>query len=410
MKRIGYSAYMLGIGAAMLTAGCNNDIDADGTNRGEPVRIPLTEQTRSVVGNSNSFSVDLLSTVGESKSENFVISPVSAFMTAAMLANGDNGESRAQILRTLGLEETESNLAALNEYCKSLSSFLPKVDGNVTCSLANGAWTDPGIGFLDSFTGVLSDCFGAECRNVSPAGSNGRADINGWVSDMTSGMIPEFLKRPLDDGTSFAIVNAVYFNGEWQNQFDKAKTAKAIFHNADGSQSEHMQMHYSGKAGWIQTGDYSSIALKYGNGNFEMVIALPAEGNSDMLSKAGLQRWLSDLGNMSPVDATLRMPRFETTSELDLADALKGMGIAAPFDSNKGLNGISSLPQYLSIYRQGVNIKVDEEGSKAASVTIAAGTVTSPEKCELTVDRPFVFVIRETTTGAILFAGRINSL
>lgn len=410
MKKIGYAAYMLSISAALLTAGCSNDSDEERTKQAEPVKIPLTEETRAVVETGNSFSLDLLSTVAESENGNFVISPFSAFMTAAMLANGDTGLSRDQIMRAMGLEGTETDLATLNEYCKSLSSFLPKVDGKVTCSLANGAWIDPEERFLDTFSGVLSDSFGAECRNIAPGGEKGRADINHWVSGKTSGMIPEFLKEPLEEGTMFAIVNAVYFNGEWQKRFNKAKTGTAIFHNADGSESDHMQMVYSGKAGWLQTDDYTSVSLKYGNGNFEMVLAVPNDGNEHMLSRERLQHWQSELGNMMTADMELRMPRFEVESDLDLINALKGMGIVAPFDRNQGLHSISSVPQYLKVYQQGVKIKVDEDESEAASATIAAGTDLSAGKFELTIDRPFIFLVRETTTGAILFAGRVTKL
>ncbi len=410
MKRIGYAAYMLGISAALLTAGCSNDGDVEGAKSSEPVRIPLTEDTRALVDKGNSFGIDLLSAVGEEKNGNFVISPFSAFMTAAMLANGDCGLSRDQIMSAMGLEGTDADLAILNDYCRSLSSFLPKVDGNVTCSLANGAWADPVEGFLDTFSGVLSDSFGAECRNISPAGEAGRADINGWVSGKTSGMIPELLKKPIADKTMFAIVNAVYFKGEWQKRFDKAKTGTAIFHNADGSESEHMQMQFSGNATMLQTEDYTSVGLKYGNGNFEMVLAVPNEGNGGMLSKERLHQMLSELRYLTPADVELKMPRFEVESDLDLVGSLKRMGILAPFDTNHGLNNISRITQYLKIYQQGVKIRVDEEGSVAAAATIAAGTVISAGKAELTIDRPFIFLVRETTTGAILFAGRINSL
>lgn len=410
MKKIRHAAYMISISAALLAAGCNKDNDVETSGPGEPVRIPLTEETRSVVENSNRFSLDLLSTVGEIKNDNFVISPFSAFMTTAMLANGDNSLSRDQIMTALGFEGTDADLATLNEYCKNLSSYLPKIDGNVTCSLANGAWVDPEKGLLDSFAGVLADSFSAECRNTSPGGEAGRADINGWISGKTSGMISEFLKSPLNEETTFAIVNAVYFNGQWQKRFDKSKTCSATFHNANGSQSEHMQMSFSGKAGWLQTDDYTSVALRYGNGNFEMVLAVPNDENADMLSKEKLQRWLSELRHMSSIDTELKMPRFEAESDLDLIAALKDMGIVAPFETDHGLNNISRITQYLKVYRQGVRIKVDEEGAEAAATTIAAGMDTSAGGFELTIDRPFIFMVRETTTGTILFAGRINSL
>ena len=410
MKRKVFAACMLSISAALLTAGCSNDGDVEGAKSSEPVRIPLTEDTRAMVDNGNSFGIDLLSAVGEEKKGNFVISPFSAFMTAAMLANGDGGLSRGQIMRAMGLEGTDADLAILNDYCRSLSSFLPKVDGNVTCSLANGAWADPDKGFLDTFSGVLSDSFGAECRNISPAGEAGRADINGWVSGKTSDMIPEFLKEPLDDKTTFAIVNAVYFKGEWQNRFDKARTRPAIFHNADGSESEPMQMQFSGKAAVLPTEDYTWVGLKYGNGNFEMVLAVPNDGNGDMLSKERLHQMLSELRHLTRADVELKMPRFEVESDIDLVGSLKRMGILAPFDSDLGLDNISRIPQYLKVYKQGVRIEVDEEGSVAAAATIATSGDMSSDKFELTVDRPFIFLVRETTTGAILFAGRINSL
>lgn len=407
MKKISNIVGIFVLAAIPVLAGCSEDNDVNNTLK--PTEIPLTEKTRALVDNGNNFCCDLLSAVSQLNDDNFVISPLSVFAMNAMLANSDKGMSREEILNTMGLDDSPETIKELNEYCNNMLRSLPKVDDNVTCSFANGIWAAPELNINYNFKTELAKQFDAECREVSPSGETGRKDINDWISLNTSGMISEFIKKPMNN-VSFAILNAVYFDGKWQEKFDKAETQTAIFHNSDGTESSHMQMQHNGPANYLTAENYEAISLKYGNGNFEMVMVLPRDKNTDISSKTAIEAITSDLKDMLPAQIELKMPRFEIDSELDLIETLKTLGIRAPFDSEYGLNNICSAPIHLEKYSQGVRIIVNEEGTEASASTITAGQDISPGKATVTFDRPFMFIIRETTTGAILFAGRINKL
>lgn len=407
MKRIINFATIFATALIPMFIGCSDD--SDGNNTTKPVEIPLNEQTRALVDNGNNFCCDLLNAVSQRNDDNFVISPLSIFAMNAMLANADDGISKKEILNVMGLAETSETIKNLNEYCNSMFRSLPKIDGNVTCSFANGIWADPTLKLNESFKTDLTGQFGAECREVSPSGERGLKDINNWVGLNTSGLIKDFIKEPFED-VSFAIINVVYFNGEWKEKFDKARTRTATFHNSDGTESPHMQMQFSGSTNYLATEDYEAVSLKYGNGNFEMVLILPQNDNVNLLSKTAFESMSSNFKNMMPVEIELKMPKFEIDTQLDLVETLKYLGIRAPFDSKYGLNNICRAPIFLGIYSQGVRIRVDEEGTEATAVTITGGDIMSSGKATVTFDRPFMFIIRETTTGAILFAGRINKL
>ncbi len=407
MKKTNYAAWGVILAAIPMLVGCSEDNDTNRT--GKPTEIPLSGETRTLVDKGNQFCLDLLSAVSQENDDNFVISPLSIFTMNAMLANGDGGQARKEILNAMGLDDTRQNLDNLNDYCNSMLRTLPKVDANVSCLFANGIWANPELIPTDIFRTALDEYFNAEFRHVSPSGENGQKDINDWVSANTSGMINDFITTPFEN-ISFAILNAVYFNGQWQEKFDKAKTKAATFHNNDGTESTHMQMQNSGFMNYLTTDDYDAVSLKYGNGNFEMIMALPNTDNDNLLSRKSLESLTSNFNSMMRLEVDLKMPRFEINSELDLIRIMPILGIKAPFDHQHGLNGVCSSAIVLGKFYQAVKIGVNEEGTEAASSSVSAGQDMSPGRTFITFDRPFIFMIRETTTGAILFAGRINRL
>lgn len=388
------------IAALLLLTGCNSD-NPDQERETPYTQISMSDATRAVVAPSNDFALDLFRLAAAVNRGNIVISPISISNVLSMVANADSGESRDEILFAVGLPAGQQGLDILNEYNRLMLSTLPTLDGKTICNIANSVWTEFPLNRI--FAENMVQYLGAELFRKSPRGENGRQAINKWVSTETSGIIPEFLKNPID--ASWALVNASYFKGIWANPFDREETTGMTFHNLDLSETRTPFMYVNADFSYNSFDDFEIVSLPYGNGNFCMEVILPAEGKfADVMGTLTAETLEAARREARSCDIVLRLPKFESGFATDLIPLFGKLGINGMFSS---LDQLMDSDKVAATYAcHAVKIKIDEEGTEAASATMVGGvTANLTDTVVMTVDRPFIYLIRETSTGVLLFAG-----
>lgn len=375
------------------------------------ISAPLSDISENSVYGTNSFAVNLYLRSSLETNDNVCISPFSVENVLGMLANGDDGESRDEILDALGFEKGEEGLASMNEYYRTLLSNLPNLD-DTSCIFTNSLWCDPYIPIYSDFNNTISKYFYAVNIGFDPTGETGKAAINQFVKTNTRGLIENFLETPLQ--ATIALLNTAYFKGEWKIPFEKELNAVKDFANIDYSSSKVTFMNALTECEYARIEDGTeAIRVPYGkNGNnFSMTLILPsALINHIALDEALCGENLQDLrANFKKETITLSLPKFEIEYKNDqMVDLLHQLGIEKTFNPDFGFNKIVdySLPFYLNCYIHASKIIVDEGGTESASASIGGGNGNRV----MTFDRPFVFLIQENTTGAIIFIGSVKNL
>lgn len=399
---------------------------SDEKAKGDPnpyERIPLARGEEEVVKANYDFALRLASEASKAEygaGDNVIISPLSLSMALSMTANGAAGETRDELLEVLGFADDE--LAAANSLNKKLMEKLPGLDRKTTVSLANAIWFD-GVGGAmakDAFVSILSDNYSAGMAVFDDLSSTEAMNgINSWADKNTNGLIPQFLSTPLPENSRIALTNALYFKGNWATEFLPANTVDKDFHNGDGTTSKVRMMcdsKYTCKA--YEEDNYMTASLKYGNGAYTMLVILPKPGHTPVeiieeLDIMYLRMFAS--GGGYPSELNLQLPKFSIETSLDYSLILRGMGVSKAFDdadfSEMWENG--SRQFHIGKVLQSTKIEVDEQGTKAVAVSAVIGGDGAPGPMrggDFIVDRPFVFMITEGSTGVVLFTGVVNKL
>jgi serine protease inhibitor len=261
--------------------------------------------------------------------------------------------------------------------------------------------------------------YDAEMADLDFSSPGAATRINSWASKETRGMIPKLVDR-LDPADIVLLLNAVYFKGQWAQQFDKAKTQQRDFTLAGGSVKQVPRMAQSGRFGYFETAQMQAIRLPFGAGDLVMEVLLPAKSSSLGALEAALtpEHWTSWQGQYAPRSGKIELPRFELKSNYRLNEPLQTLGMARAFrPEGAQLTDMFSLAPgratrfFISSVLQSTYWKVDEEGSEAAAVTstgVRATVVARPEQpFQMIVDRPFFCAIQDQRSGALLFVGAI---
>ena len=243
--------------------------------------------------------------------------------------------------------------------------------------------------------------------------------INQWASDHTEKMIEEVLheKEFKPDAVSY-LLNAIYFKGVWAEKFKKEETKEEEFKPAG---KKVPMMHQKEKLLYADKGDYEALQLPYGNGAYSMTILLPKEGKSTYDIAQGLTAeswktlWQKGVPSGGAV-VDVKLPRFETKTDVDLVETMSLLGMPNAFDPHKAeFPDFCNVPTYIELMKQVARIKVSEEGTEAAAVTvIGMGTMASlpsePIHVNFHANHPFIYIISEQSTGAIFFIGHYTGL
>ena len=305
----------------------------------------------------------------------------------------------------------EDEVAAVNEFCLSMIRQLPDLDKQTKLAIANAIFVNKNYALRDRYKSVVSEYYDAQVTNADfSKGSATTKAINKWCSDHTNGLITKIIDNVSPQMLAY-LLNAVYFKSQWKDKFNKGNTVKESF-TQEGGASTTVQMMRTGKKFLYQDNDmFQAVRLPYGNGVFSMYVILPAEGKtiSDVTGFISGENWKEFLRSMVMCDVDLWLPKFETNFEISLNKLLSDMGMPSSFIAGKAdFTAMSNSAMCLSFVKQKAAIKVDEDGTEAAVVSITGmETAAAPgQHVVFHADHPFLYMITETTSGAILFAGK----
>jgi serpin B len=373
----------------------------------------------------SALGADLYSAVAAESDGNLVFSPASILLALAMARAGAAGATASEMDATLHIDDPESIHHALNGLTRALSarSGTFEVNGEpaeVELSIANAVWGQQTLTWQEAFLDVLASEYGAGVRLTDFAADPeaARVTVNEWVAEETQDRIPELIAAGMVDVlTRMILVNAIYLKAPWAIPFAPEVTRQGPFTLLDGSTAEVPFMARTDTSMAYGSGDdWQAVELPYAGDELAMLVLVPEVGALASV-EAGLAEGLIDqaAAALAPVEVVLELPKWESETRIELSAALAALGMPTAFTDAADFTGMTTdeALQIGFVIHQ-ANITVDEAGTEAAAATAVGIEATSapaeePEPILLTVDRPFVYALRDRETGAVLFLGRVTS-
>jgi serpin B len=415
MKKKFYFAMILFMS---LSIACQNEDE----NKDDELIAPLpdaksiTVHLKQKVATDNTFAFDVFkSTYTDSKEANVFISPLSISMAFNMVLNGAVGTTLDEILETLRAKDY--TVSDINEHSRLLRSELIGVDPSTQLSIANSIWYKQDFPVKDVFLEVNRTNYAAEVNALDFSSSNAVKQINDWCAKQTNDKIKTILDEISSEAMMY-LINAVYFKGIWTLKFDKNNTREENFYTSDGktNQVQMMRQTETFKYASDEYGEY--LELLYGNKAFSMIVLLPQENKTteDIIEYLNDEQWNRTMESMYGKQVNLSLPRFKSECKYQMhKNILPELGMKIPFTRFANFSNISDIPLVISKVIHKTFVEVNEEGTEAAAVTSIEMMFTSvnpdpPQPIDFIVNKPFVFVIRENSSGAILFMGKIGEI
>ena len=418
-RRTFWAAIALTTMATATLTGCSKESD-DENRDGQYMQdspsvvykdMTLTRAELEMVNHSNEFAFNLFRAAqDETKSQ--ILSPISITYALGMLNNGAAGDTQAQINKVLGFGNVGAD--SINTFCYKMLMTAPVLDPLTKVMIANTIYMNKGYQLLPDFVEKAWAYYKAEPETRDFHDGLTMDVINQWASDHTEQMIKKVLNASTfnPDAVSY-LLNAIYFKGTWTKKFDKAETADGIFEKAGltGEATTLPMMHQMATLEYGESGDYQALRLPYGNGSFLMTVLLPKTNTSAVPQVPTAEAWQQLNQNMASGTVDVKLPRFETETDIDLKGIMTNLGMPDAFNSEKAdFSNFCNRPTYIGMMKQVAKIKLDEEGTEAAAVTVIgdATTAIGPEPGYVTfhANHPFLYVISEKQSGAVLFIGQ----
>jgi serine protease inhibitor len=386
-------------------------------NPGDPVTIATEIHQKEVIDSANTFAFDLFRPIlADAKGdENIMISPFSITSALSMTLNGASGETFEAMKKTLRLDG--KTLEQINDtYLKLMTEMVP-VDERVVLEIANSVWVEKRLSVKQKFMDDVQNWYKAEAKGIDVTDPDAVDIVNGWIEEKTHDRITDMLDY-LDPDLAMLLINAVYFNGKWRYQFDKTDTKEESFYVTPTAPKSVPMMHQEENLKAAKDNNLMIVEVPYGQGNYSMLIVLPDAGISvsdaaEALTSSRWNTWMSLLENNTHI-VELSMPRFKYNYKRLLNEDLKGLGMGIAFSDWADFGNISDNQLQISRVIHQSFIETNEEGTEAAAATIVeirfttAGPDPEPTVWKIDLDRPFLYFIRETSTGTILFMGRVS--
>lgn len=354
--------------------------------------------------------IDNSSSLWEQFDGNYSVSPVSISIFLSALSQSVDGQAREDICRLIGINENE--VVELNN---KLIRYLSRDIDYLKSSISNSIWHDPSMPILDSYKEFMASNFGAPVNCLDMYSESAKDIINQWASDKTFGIIDDLLKEA--PNAQFFIANALYFSGAWIEPFDSSRTQDGTFFGQNGENAVKM-MNSFGDEAYANVDGTQYIYLPIDNATVVDFI-LPAENcDFDDFGKKIDSQYLSLLQkNLTTKKVDLYLPKFSSRSDADITSLLKSMGYPSYDMSTLEMTGSNNNP-LLSNYtkiKHITEVNVNEKGIELAAITsgewaLSNGTETEYETMELKFNRPFYYIVRNTTTNSIILIGRISNL
>ncbi|XP_071469734.1 serpin B6-like [Marmota flaviventris] len=371
---------------------------------------------------SGTFALNLLKTLGEDSSKNVFYSPISISSALAMVLLGANGTTAVQMAQVLSLNKSSNSGGGdVHQSFQSLLTEVNKTDTQYLLRTANRLFGEKSYDFLSSFKDSCQKFYQAEMEELDflNATEESRKHINTWVAKKTEDKITELLSSgSLNTNTKLVLVNAIYFKGNWDKQFDKELTQERPFKVSKNEEKPVQMMFKKSTFKMTYIGEIFTkiLVLPYVSEELNMIIMLPDEHidlktvEKELTYEKYIEWTNPDLMDEEEVEVFL--PRFKLQENYDLEEVLRSLGMTDAFDEARAdFSGMSSRKDlYLSKVVHKSFVEVNEEGTEAAAATAAIMMMRCMRfTARFCADHPFLFFIQHSRTRGILFCGRVSS-
>ncbi len=385
-----------------------------------------TEDAFLVAGN-NEFALQLYGALRQETDGNLLVSPYSVSLALAMVYLGAEGDTATQMAEVLGFDHDPADLATAfrdlsDDMVKRGNAEADEDEGRAALGLAiaNALWGEATFPFSETYMDILSDDFGAglELVEFSEEPDAARDEINDWVADNTNDRIEDIVPEgAITTDTRLVLANAIWFSGAWRSAFDADRTEDSDFTLLDGDTVSVPFMRQTQSYPYVAGEGFQAVELPYDQSGFAFTVLVPDEGEfeafEESLDATGVDAILASLER---VDVRLQLPTFTFDYDANLADSLKALGMTDAFDGARAdfsgmVDDETADPLAISGVLHKAFIDLNEDGTEAAAATVVVMEATSAqeeaEPVELVIDRPFIFAIRDTDSGTLLFLGRM---
>jgi serpin B len=375
-------------------------------------------QLAALVSGNSTFAFNLYQQLTQGNSGNIFYSPYSISTALAMTYAGANGDTATHMAKALDFTLPQAQLhPAFDDLALQLASRGQGASGtngkSFALNIANALWCEKTYNFLPDFLNTLGQNYGAGVNLLdfvnSPEPS--RVTINNWVSNETNNKINNLIPAgAIAPQTRLVLTNAIYFDAAWQNPFSADKTQNGTFNLLDGSTVSVPMMNNEASYGYTQGTGYQAVELPYSGGQVAMDIIMPDAGNFTTFESGMTAGSVSAIiSNLQTKSINLTMPKFNFDSSFSLNSALSALGTPIAFSNQadfSGMTGNKDLTIADVVHK--AYVAVDEQGTEAAAATgVVMSAMAVMNQNNVTIDQPFIFMIRDIQTGAILFVGRV---
>ena len=373
-----------------------------------------SEGVKAVVNSNNQFTSDLYSKLLETEEGNIFFSPYSITSAFAMTYEGARGTTAEEIKQVFYFPDEE--IVLRSSYAR-LFNLINKPDKSYQLSTANALWAQEDYPFLEEYLSIIENYYGGETTNLDIEGDieGSRQTINKWVEDQTYNKIKDPIpKGILKPTTRLVLTNAIYFKGTWLNQFDPKNTREMNFYVSDTETVTANMMYLvpkENKFNYAETDNLQLLELPYEGEEISMMVILPKTGKMPLVesnfTSDNLELWKN---SMTDQKVTIYLPKFKFKTNYFMVPTFKDMGMVSAFRAPpadfSGLDGTKTLKIQEIIHQ--AFVEVNEEGTEAAAATaVVIGKESASINPIFKADRPFIFIIQEKSTGAILFLGKV---
>jgi serpin B len=407
--------------ALLVVAGCGGpyggELVKSGKQRVRSPAVPAADLQAQVSSNT-AFAVDFYHQL-RGDGGNLFFSPYSLSAALAMLHAGARGETERQLAAALRFGLPQSRLHPvfnkLDLELQSRGENSEAADGDAfRLNVVNATWGQQGYRFLTPYLDTLSMNYGAGMRllDFSTQPEPSRQIINRWVEYHTEDRIKELIPEgKIEPSTVLVLTNAIYFNAAWADPFETGDTRSSPFFLLDDTQISVPSMSGGMDGGYYKGSGFQAASLPYDGHQLSMLVLVPDRGTFEAFESGLTGTQLETIvKNLSSAQVLLSLPRFEFETEVDCEQPLKALGMIDAWGGEANLSGIDGTRElFVQAVLHKAFVKVDEAGTEAAAATavLVGRTSGPPQTVTLKIDRPFIFLIRDHATGAVLFLGRV---
>lgn len=384
------------------------------TTENKVPKYDLEKIDTGVVKGSQDFAFDIFKQLNEEDLTNSIfISPFSISQALTMTYNGAEASTKDSMEKVLGFSGLDR--LTVNESYQNLNDYLGQVDENIQLNIGNSLWIREGQKLREEFIRTNETNFHAKADTLDFSDPKAADTINGWIKHATKGKIDQMLETPIPDDIVLYLINAIYFKGEWSEQFDPKLTYQDDFTALDGNiQRVNMMRKKDSPVEYTGNEQYKAVRLPYGNKKISMYLLLPAEGTeiNEFIRSFTPEQWEGLKKTVKErEDIVFRIPRFKLEYGIkNLNDSLTALGMEEAFERNADFSGIRENICISRVLHKAV-IEVNEEGSEAAAATVVENKcAAAAEPLTFIANRPFLFIINDDVMDTILFMGKVVSI